>query len=744
MSDVKRAGTIASLRAAFSSRRIGAVTLQSFSSGLPLGLVWIALPAFLTYRGFDIRTVGLFSLAQAPWSFKFLWSPLMDRFGPRLGRLGRRRSWIVICQAFLMLAILALAGFSQTADVAVIAVIALLIAFGSASQDIVIDAYAVEVLERSEQGLAVGARNALARSAVLIAGALTITAGQRLGWPPVFAALGLLFVPLVGVVLWSPEPEFRAPPPRSLRHAVFDPLIELFRRSGALPILGFLVLYKFGENLATALIRPFLIQKCYLPEDVGVGTASIGLVALIVGAFLGGLATDRIGLTRSLWLFGAIQSVGFLGYVVIDQLTPGSPCAGGVVGAIVQPLSHRLTMLAAIAAENVCQGMATGAFGVMLLRMTQKQFSATQYALFSSIFAVGRIVTGPIAGFTADAVGWTPFYLLATAASIPGLLLLQRFAPLGGREPALEALEPAVSTPVTRARLATTGVVAAVLGFAAALGVTALLTALKAARLKPEEGVAFVSALLRILSPVSPGDWSRVAGLAVVGLLAGAGSAAFLVARHGLKADRRPPGSPRRAAAAVPLSLRLELAAQTRRLVEEPADRVGVAGAQRRSDACELVAHGVDRVCERLGSASASSSASSRRRPGSRVRGPLELGRAGRAARPADGADHRHRRVVCALRRSSGAAARADRRHGGGRRPDHVDGGDRWRCRCSITAPWAGRSSRWRLLAPSASRSGRCRLWSSGVADAETRARLGAAMKDSFGTLGGRWRGFSR
>ena len=533
MADVKRVGTITSLKAALASRRIGAVTLQSFSSGLPLGLVWIALPAFLTYRGVDIRTVGLFSLAQMPWSFKFLWSPLMDRFGPRLFGMGRRRSWILICQLFLMLAILALAAFAE-ADVGVIAVLALLVAFGSASQDIVIDAYAVEVLERSEQGLAVGARNALARSAVLIAGAVTITTGQRLGWPPVFTALALLFVPLAGVVFWSPEAAVTIPPPRTLRQAVFDPLIELFRRSGALPILGFLVLYKFGENLATALIRPFLIQKCYAPEDVGVGTATIGLIALIVGAFLGGLATDRLGLTRSLWLFGVIQSVGFLGYIAIDRLTPGSPCAGGLVGVVVQPLSHRLVMLTAIGVENFCQGMATGAFGVMLLRMTQKQFSATQYALFSSIFAVGRIVTGPIAGFTADAVGWTPFYLLATAASIPGLLLLQRFAPLGAREPALEALERAPSRPVTRLGLAATSVGIAVAGFAAALGVAALLAALKAARLDPSHHVAFASALARVLAPAAPADWARLGGLVVIGLIAGAGAAAFVLARHGV------------------------------------------------------------------------------------------------------------------------------------------------------------------------------------------------------------------
>jgi PAT family beta-lactamase induction signal transducer AmpG len=188
--------------------------------------------------------------------------------------------------------------------------------------------------------------------------------------------------------------------------------------------------------------------------------------------------------------------------------------------------------------ENLCQGMATGAFGVMLLRMTQKQFSATQYALFSSIFAVGRIVTGPIAGFTADAIGWTPFYLLATAASIPGLVLLQRFAPLGEREPELEALEPAEARPVTRVRLAATSVGVAAAGFAAALAISALLGALRAARGKPGATVDFAGSLSRILGPVTTADWLRLASLAVVGLVMGAFAAAFLLARHGVASRR--------------------------------------------------------------------------------------------------------------------------------------------------------------------------------------------------------------
>src|SRR4029450_234049 len=179
----------------------------------------------------------------------------------------------------------------------------------------------------------------------------------------------------------------------------------------------------------------------------------------------------------------------FLGQVVIDRLTPGSPCAGGVVGAVVQPWSHPFTMYGVIGLEQFCQGLATGAFGVLLLRMTQRQFSATQYALFSSIFALGRTVTGPIAGYFADALGWTPFFFVCTAASIPGLILLQQFAPLGGREPRLDALERLEARPVSRARLAATGVVSAAAGFGIALGTSALLAALKAARLDPGKGV---------------------------------------------------------------------------------------------------------------------------------------------------------------------------------------------------------------------------------------------------------------
>jgi PAT family beta-lactamase induction signal transducer AmpG len=528
-----RPGTWESLRAALGSRRIGAVTLQSFSSGLPLGLVWIALPAYLTYRGVDIRTVGLFSLAQAPWTFKFLWAPLLDRFEPRF--LGRKRSWIVVCQGALLVGIGLLAAAGTSPQVGVVAGLAMLVAFASASQDIVIDGYAVDVLEKSEQGLAVGARVALYRGAMLLSGAVAITLGQRFGWPAVFAGLALLYVPLAGTVVWSPAPPPEAArPPRTLREAAIDPLVDIFRRSRALQIIAFLVLYKFGENLATALTRPFLIQKCFSPEDVGLATATIGLVAAIVGTFVGGSSTQRIGLTRALWLFGAIQAVGFLGYVVVDRMTPGLPCGGGVTGTLTQPLGGRLVMYAAVAVENAAQGMASGAFGVLLLRLTQKQFSSTQYALFSSVFAIGRILAGPPAGFLADAVGWTPFFLLSVFASAPGLVLLHKFAPLSAPEPELDAEARVLAIPVSWRRLAAAVVVWTGSGFLLSAAISALLAALKAAR---AAGGAFDygAALGRLFTPASASDWIRIASLAVIGVLAGSAAAAFLAARHGVR-----------------------------------------------------------------------------------------------------------------------------------------------------------------------------------------------------------------
>ena len=432
-----RASTLESLRATARSPRVRAVALQSFSSGLPLGLVWILVPAWLAYRHVNIKTIGLFSLAQAPWNFKFLWAPLMDRFS--LPFLGRKRSWIVLSQLLLVGGVLALAYEARDPSVLAVAGLATFIAFASATQDIAIDAYAVEALEPDEMGLAVGARVSVYRLAMYLSGALAITLGARWGWPVVLAGLALLFVPMIAVVAAAPEPVEPPARPQSLRQAVWEPLAGIFRMHRALEILAFVLLYKLGENLATALTRPFLIQRGFSPADVGIATATIGLAATLVGTLAGGLATTRFGLGRALWVAGALQALGCLGYAGVDQL------GGPLSASLVDP--HRLAMYLAVGCEATFQGLAAGALDVLLLRLTSRSFSATQYAIFSSLFALGRVIVGPLAGYSVAALGWTPFFCLTVAASVPGLVLLHRFAPMGAAEPALERAELEVPPP---------------------------------------------------------------------------------------------------------------------------------------------------------------------------------------------------------------------------------------------------------------------------------------------------------
>ena len=530
----KRVGTAASLRAAFGSWRVGAVVLQSFSSGLPLGLVWIALPAWLKYRGVDIRTIGLFTLAQAPWTLKFLWAPLMDRY--RLPFLGRKRSWMLLFQALLFVGLLGLAREADRPTVAVVAALAIFVAFSSASQDIAIDGYAVEVLEKEELGIAVGGRVALYRIAMLLAGAVAITLGQKIGWGIVFVALALLYVPLAAVVVASPEPPARIRPPATLREAVFEPFVSLFRKPRAPEIILFILLYKLGDNMATALIRPFLIEKCFSPADVGLATATIGLVCILAGTIFGAALTKKIGIGRALWIFGALQALACVGYVAVEAVSTSiGPCTGAITGSAgAQPLSHRLLMYAATALETGCQGMATGALDVFLLRLTQKRFSATQYALFASVFALGRTLAGAPAGILVDAIGWTPFFLVTIAASVPGLAMLARFVPIGAREPDFEAEGVHPRGAISPAALAAKAGAVAAAGIAAAIGAAALLDALKAARGPHARPFDFSGALLRMISPSTPGAWLALAEPVILGVFCGLAAAGLLAARRGI------------------------------------------------------------------------------------------------------------------------------------------------------------------------------------------------------------------
>ena len=492
------------------------MALLSFSSGLPLGLVWYSIPDWMRDIGVDIRVVGLFTLAQAPWAFKVLWSPLMDRYVPPFW--GRRRGWMAVTQIALGVLGLLLAGVGHHPDaIWVVGALGLGIALASASQDVAVDAYAVEVLHKEEQGAAVGARTALYRAAMVLSGGGAITMAARLGWPAVNVLLALVYLPMLLLTWKAPEPEEQAVPPRTLREAVWHPFLGFLARHRALEILAFVLLYKLSDQLTQALTRPFLIDMGYSADHRGIALATVGLVATILGAFAGGWVTTLAGLGHSLWFFGFLQIFSNVGYYLVAR-------AGGPD----LPL-----MYAATSFELFTSGLGTGAFSVLLLRMTQKRFSATQYALFSSLFALPRLLAGPIAGFAVDAVGWPVFFLSTLVMGIPGLVMLGRFAPLGVREPRFTVEEAEQKSPLSAEALAERGLVGALVSGVFALGMTALLAALKTMRDTPGSGFDFGTALWQTARPAGITDWVQLFGILAFALIGGLFVAAVSAARHG-------------------------------------------------------------------------------------------------------------------------------------------------------------------------------------------------------------------
>jgi PAT family beta-lactamase induction signal transducer AmpG len=512
-------GWLASWRAvwlALQSRRTAAVSLLSFSSGLPLGLVWIAIPTWLAREGVDIRVIGLFTLAQAPWSFKFLWSPLMDRYTLPLPRLGRKLGWTLMWQIALLVSTLLLGGVAFKPDIIwLIGSLTLAIAFASASQDIAIDAYAVEILEPDEQGVAVGARIAIYRAAMFVAGGLTITLAGLWSWPAMFTLLALLYVPMMAVTLFAPKSAAdRLHTPPSLREAVWDPFVGFLSKHRALELLAFVVLYKLADNLAGSLVRPFLVQVGFNDFDVGIATATIGLAATLIGTFLGGMLTTTMGLGHALWVFGALQILSNFGYVLIAQVGVNRPLMYGAMGF-----------------ESITTGMGTGAFSVLLLRMTQKQFSATQYALFSSLFALPRILAGPVTGVMVDAIGWHEFFWFTIALGIPGMLMLQRFAPLGTREPEIETLAEIHPQRLSQGALIGRGLLGGAVAFAISALAVALLEAAKRLHQAPNNSFDLLTPLTSLFTPAGVSDWVSLLGVILFSVVFALATAATAAAR---------------------------------------------------------------------------------------------------------------------------------------------------------------------------------------------------------------------
>jgi MFS transporter, PAT family, beta-lactamase induction signal transducer AmpG len=487
---------------AMRSKRTAAVVLQSFASGLPLGLVWVAIPDWMRSIGVDIRVVGLLTLAQAPWTFKVMWAPLMDRYVPPFW--GRRRGWMAVTQVALLVLGLFMAGVGERPDaIWVVGGLAMAIALAAASQDIAIDAYAVEVLRKDEQGAAAGARTAIYRAAYSLAGAVAISMAARIGWPAVNVLLALMFVPMLLITWKSPEPDVQAPPPATLREAVWQPFLSFLTRPRALEILAFVVLYKLSDQLTQSLTRPFLVDMGYSADQRGIAVGLLTLTTTIVGAVFGGWVTTLAGLGHALWIFGFLQLFSNLGYYVLAILGRPEP----------------LALYAATGFELLTSGMGTGAFSVLLLRLTEKRFSATQYALFSSLFALPRVAAGPITGFAVSAIGWPSFFLSTLIIGIPGLVMLHRFVPIGVREPEFELEGRPVTEPVSG--LLGPSLVSAV-GLAGVAGVlVALLDAMQTTRTAPQTGFDLGAAMWRLSHPADVGGWVQVGGIVAFALVGG-------------------------------------------------------------------------------------------------------------------------------------------------------------------------------------------------------------------------------
>jgi PAT family beta-lactamase induction signal transducer AmpG len=396
----------------------------------------------------------------------------------------------------------------------VVLALALAIAFASATQDIAIDAYAVDVLRPDEQGAVVGARIAVYRAAMFTAGSLAITLAGRYSWPVVCAGLACAYLPMLLVTALAPEPERVPAAPTSLRDAIWLPIVGVLSRHRALEILAFVVFYKLADNLAQSLTRPFLFDRGYDEVARGVALGSVTLVATLAGTALGGILTSIIGLGRSLWIFGVLQVFSNVGYVLLARSPPSLPL-----------------MYAANGFEQLTSGLGTGAFSVLLLRLTERRFSATQYALFSSLFGLPRLVSGPICGAMVDAVGWEAFYWFTIACGVPGMLLLARFVPPTARD--LPAEYEVQATPgevravpnVVGPGLTTAGVTLALAVLAAAV-----LNALKTAR-ATHAPLDLVTAVGAVLRPAEPADWVQLLGIVVIAALAGLIGAAAAATR---------------------------------------------------------------------------------------------------------------------------------------------------------------------------------------------------------------------
>jgi len=402
-----------SFKEAVLNRRMLICVFTGFTSGLPLYVLFQLIPGWLRVEGVGLAEIGFFALVQFPYTWKFLWSPVMDRF--TLPFLGHRRGWMIVTQVLLLLSIGVMGFLKPGLNLLIVAYLSAVVAFFSASQDIVLDAYRRELLPDVELGLGNAIHVQAYRLSGLVPGALGFILADHFAWHIVFVIIALFMFVGIIMTLVIDEAITDPTPPKTLRDAVIDPFRDFIGRAGLAPallVLAFLFLYKLGDNMATALQSPFFIDVGFTLTQIGAIAKTAGLIAAIVGGMVGGLIMVKVSINRALWLFGVVQIVSILGFALLSDIGPNPWMLGFVV-----------------AFEYLGVGLGSAALIAFMARTTNPAFAATQLALFTALASVPRVFANAVTGVIVEQVGWTSFFLLCTALAVPGMLLLFKVAP---------------------------------------------------------------------------------------------------------------------------------------------------------------------------------------------------------------------------------------------------------------------------------------------------------------------------
>jgi MFS transporter, PAT family, beta-lactamase induction signal transducer AmpG len=405
------------------NRRMLICVFTGFTSGLPLYILISLLPAWLKTEGLSLAVIGGFALIQFPYTWKFLWAPLVDRYA--LSRLGRRRSWMLVTQIGVLASVWALGTLSPLTDLRSVIAVTVALALLGATLDIALDAYRRELLREEELGLGNAVHVNAYRIAGLVPGSLALILADRLPWDVVFVVTALFMLPGIVMVLAVAEPKVAAGTPKTLKEAVVEPFHEFLGRNGArhaLLVLAFVFLYKLGDAMCTALATPFYLEMGFSKSEIGLVAKHAGLWPSVVGGLLGGLWMVRLGINRALWLFGVVQFVSIFGFAWLAARGPSAAVGpadlaalGGVIGL-----------------EALGVGLGAAALVAFIARTTHPRYTATQFALFTSLAAVPRTFINAATGWLVEQMGWFDFYLLCAVLALPGMLLLLRVAPWNG------------------------------------------------------------------------------------------------------------------------------------------------------------------------------------------------------------------------------------------------------------------------------------------------------------------------